>query len=244
MLAVPHAAADHNLAAGDHVVEWTTHVYSTNAESGWDGDNLSLAFHRPHNWTVIDTRAHLSVAVNLGLSGSNAQRDFFVDIEGQELVFCTVSITTSGSLAQRESFGGGAHCPVQNVTEQEMLDIGTAQNWTFRNMGGGTVNFLRASVYLIVLETVNMDLDITTAFDYWLPLGFALFAVFFGVMQGFDWLAAGGTVAVVATLFYPEGTLGVEPVEFAIVFTLAGLLGEYVAYRRQDQIARDRRGAA
>ena len=227
-------AAPAQAQAGEHVITWTQDIHHVNALTGWDGDVVSINITRPHSWTVVSSQITVVIAVNIAIEGSNVNRFLNVAIEGNVLDFCTNAITTAGALAQKWNYGGGGPCPsTSGGTEQAV--IGVAQNWTFSNTGTATVNFLHASVFVTIQETVLMDIDINTAIDYWIPIllsaGILILSAERTISRHYTWLIGVmlGAVAVVATAMQPYG------VDFPLVlvplfFTLTILLRVIVAF--------------
>ena len=138
----------------EHVITWRQEVHHVDALTGWDGDSISVTLTRPHTWQVLSSTVVVVIAMNTAIEGSNVQRVFDVAIDGNVLNFCRNSITTGGALAQRWAYGGGGPCPATAAGVEQSI-IGEAQNWTFTNTGTATVNFLHASVYVSVQETVT-----------------------------------------------------------------------------------------
>jgi hypothetical protein len=230
LLLVPVASAGHELVAGDNVITWQVHIHSANSIADWAGTVVDVNVTRPHSKPVVDTIAHVYITMNVGIAGSGVNRVFHIDKDGERMVNCSTMISTSGSVSQRNSFGGSAICPLVDGDGNFDFEIGAEQEWVFTNTGGGTVEYLFASVYLIIEETVeepNMLLEFVQVF------GAAMAMVVFGIMAGSrrENLITAGILMVFSVVAGIAAVVGIgEEYEFLRVFFIAYMLYVVVSF--------------
>ncbi len=240
LLVVPLVGAD----AGDDVRQYKAFVHTSSSTTG-EVPTTPVAIGKPHDWnrtagqSILEIRA--SYIVQAG-AATNPRADYQVIWDGTPITNCSWSLQGGTITGGRFNPAVSIFCQLGVFVEPGNHTVEVSRS----NVVGEPVVQSTTSIILHQRESVNMNMEMNiTNLELWIPIFLALALVVLGVLMGFDFVAVGGTVALVAMMFLDGVFMDIEAWKFAITLSLFGLLGEYVAYRRQDQIEkRDRRHTA